>query len=218
MSAVDAEITNSNKKQSSTSPTKDTPEKQNGAATTNITSTPKGNKETTNETAKNGHNKQQSPHGNAGKSMNVLRERSFIRPTNPQMMHPINAAIFMADPMHHQKRRSFGQQQVVSPFGMGPPHHHHQLQNSISASAIHHHHQQQHLRGKPELEVYRPPSTSISIFVVENGTGWLILGLSLITYFRCSHGWNGSRGTSEQAECPRARVYNGFVGTRSLWN
>lgn len=150
MSAVDAET-------KTKSPPKDTQKAaekaQNGGPL----------KESTTAT-KNGQIKNSSSSTNVNKSMNVLRERSFIRPTNPhsQMMHPVNAAIFMADPMH-QKRRSFGHQ-VVN-FPLGPPPH---MQNPINASAMHHHHhqqqQQQHnqqLRGKPELEIYRPPSTSL---------------------------------------------------------
>lgn len=155
MSAVAPEISNHKKDQQSASPDKDSSAAKssdtmhsNGSSNNNNNNTKSSSpKEAASSGAKNGH---------LGKSMNVLRERSFIRPTNPQMMHPINAAIFMADPMH-QKRRSFGH--VVN-YPLGPPQHHH-LQNSMSASAIHHHQQQQlHLRGKPELEVYRPPSTS----------------------------------------------------------
>lgn len=173
MSAVDAET----KKKS---PPKDTPKAtaavekaQNGGGppkeltTTTTTTTPVKNGQATPTKS--------SPPSNLGKSMNVLRERSFIRPTNPhtQMMHPVNAAIFM-DPMH-QKRRSFGHQ-VVN-FPMGPPPH---MQNPINASAMHHHphhqqqqQQQQHqqLRGKPELEIYRPPSTSPLISHSIRGAG-----------------------------------------------
>lgn len=144
-------------------------------------------KETTNDkppTKTNGHapppmaKNNNNNNSNASKSMNVLRERSFIRPTNPQMMHhhPINSAIFMLDPMH-QKRRSFGHQVANYPMG-------HHLQSSVSASAIHHHHhhhhqpqqqqqqqhQQQNLRGKPELEIYRPPSTSFIRPVIHQRT------------------------------------------------
>ena len=138
MSSVDAE--NSNKKHSP-SPAKDNGAKaqpQNGATNT---TTKKGDKETINETTKNGHSQSSSKSlsnpAAGNKSMNVLRERSFIRPTNPQMMHPINAAIFMPDPMHHQKRRSFGQ--VVN-YHLGPAHHHQMQQQQLP-----HHHPQMHL-------------------------------------------------------------------------
>lgn len=67
-------------------------------------------------------------------SVNITRERSFVRPNNHQQHNAI-------------KRRSLA-------F------------NSTNAQQIHHHHQQhqqqqqqqQHMRVKPALEIYRPPS------------------------------------------------------------